>query len=151
MFSPIPLYLFHGFGSILRPRDRLVQTLRFMRFHDPGPWTALPVFAARSVLFAWACFWVWFGLSSGLSGHLPPLAVSLHLAAPAALFASIAWLSIRHPWTAGWILIAAAAAILLEYNHLMGHRGALYVLQVGSIISGPPLVSGLLFLLHART
>jgi hypothetical protein len=103
------------------------------------------------VLLIWACFWLWFGLSSGLSAHLPPLAITLHVAAPAAVFALIALLSLRHPRAAAWILLAFAAAILLEYNHLMGHRGALYVLQSGSIISGPPLLSALLFLLHDRS
>jgi hypothetical protein len=103
------------------------------------------------VLLLWACFWLWFGLSSGLAQHLAPLGIALHIAAPAAVFAFIAWLSYRHPRQAGWILLGIAAIILLEYNHLMGHRGALYVLEVGSIISGPPLVSGLLFLLHARS
>jgi hypothetical protein len=128
-----------------------VHALRFPRLYPPGNWSRLAPSAARMVLFSWACFWLWFGLSSGLSAHLHPLATTLHVAAPAAVFAFIALLSLRHPRAAAWILLAFAAAILLEYNHLMGHRGALYVLQAGSIISGPPLLSALLFLLPDRS
>ncbi len=106
--------------------------------------------AARCILFAWAAFWVWFGLASGLSQHLPPLGMALHVAAPALIFALIALLASRHERAAGWLLIAIALAILFEYNELMGHKGTLFVLQAGSILSGPPLVAGSLLLRAAR-
>lgn len=127
-----------------------MHTLRLPRLHYLAGAAAMLPAAARFVLLLWACFWLWFGLSSGLSAHLSPLAITLHLAAPTAVFTLIALLSLRHPRAAAYVLLAIATAILLEYNHLMGHRGALYVLQSGAIISGPPLISALLFFLHSR-
>ena len=62
----------------------------------------------------------------------------------------IALLASRHERLAGWLLILIALAILFEYNELMGHRGAFFVLQAGSIISGPPLIAGSLFLVAAQ-
>ncbi len=109
-----------------------------------------PRTAARSVLLAWAAFWVWFGLASGLSQHLPPLGLALHVTAPVLIFVLIAFLASRHERAAGWLLIGIALAILFEYNELMGHRGAFFVLQAGSILSGPPLVAGSLYLMAAR-
>lgn len=121
------------------------------RFHR-GHWAGhcWPRTAARCILFAWAAFWVWFGLASGLSQHLPPLGLTLHAATPALIFALIALLASRRERLAGWLLIAIALAILFEYNELMGHRGAFFVLQAGSIISGPPLIAGSLFLVAAQ-
>ncbi len=141
-------------GPILLPRTPSVKTLHpsaFNRFqwslHTSFCW---PRTAARCILFAWAAFWVWFGLASGLSQHLPPLGLAFHVAAPALVFAMIALLAVRHERAAGWLLIAIALAILFEYNELMGHRGAFFVLQAGSILSGPPLVAGVLFLRSGR-
>jgi hypothetical protein len=122
---------------------------RFQR----GDWAGVcwPRTAARCILLAWTAFWVWFGLASGLSRHLPPLGLTLHVATPALIFAMIAVLAARHGRLAGWLLIAIALAILFEYNELMGHRGAFFVLRAGSIISGPPLIAGSLFLLAASS
>jgi hypothetical protein len=123
----------------------------FSRFHR-GDWAGVcwPRTAARCILFAWAAFWVWFGLASGLSRHLPPLALTLHVASPALILALIALLASRHERLAGWLLIGIALAILFEYNELMGHRGAFFVLQAGSILSGPPMAAGSLYLWAAR-
>lgn len=100
---------------------------------------------ARAILLAWAGFWIWFGLASGLSEQLSPLGILVHMAAPGLVFAGIAALAWRHEHAAAWLLILIAVAILFIYNEMMGHRGLLYVLQVGSILAGPPLVAGLLF------
>jgi hypothetical protein len=108
-------------------------------------------FVARFILFAWAAFWIWFGLASGLAEHLPPMGVFIHMAAPGLVFAIIAVLAWRFERAAGWVLLVLAALILLAYDDLMGHRGIWFVLQVGSILAGPPALAGILFLLAARS
>lgn len=107
--------------------------------------------AARVILLTWAAFWIWFGLASGLSERLPPLGVLIHIAAPGLVFALIVAIAWRYERVAAWLLLAVAAAILFAYNELMGHRGALFVLQVGSILAGPPLFAGLLFYMASRS
>lgn len=106
--------------------------------------------AARAILLLWAAFWIWFGLASGLSEHLSAVGVFIHAAAPGLVFAVIAAIAWRHERAAAWLLLAVAAAILFAYNEMMGHRGALFVLQVGSILAGPPLLAGLLFYMVSR-
>jgi len=106
--------------------------------------------SARAILLVWAVFWMWFGFASGLSEHLPPVGVFIHTAAPGLAFALIALIAWRYERAAAWLLLLVAAAILYTYNEFMGHRGALYVLQVGSILAGPPLLAGLLFYLSWR-
>jgi hypothetical protein len=106
--------------------------------------------AARAVLLAWAAFWVWFGFASGLSEHLSPLGVFIHTAAPGFVFAIVAAVAWRFERVAAWLLLLVAAAIFYTYNEFMGHRGTLYVLQVGSILAGPPLLASLLFYLSWR-
>lgn len=107
--------------------------------------------SARAILLTWAAFWIWFGLASGLSEHLPPLGIFIHTAAPGLVFALIAAIAWRHERAAAWLLLAVAAGILFAYNELMGHRGTLFVLQVGSILAGPPLLAGLLFYMASRS
>jgi hypothetical protein len=107
--------------------------------------------AARAILLLWAAFWVWFGLASGLSERLSPLGVAVHVAAPGLVFAVITAVAWRWERAAAWLLLAVAAGILYTYNELMGHRGPAFVLQVGSILAGPPLLAGLLFYLSWRS
>lgn len=106
--------------------------------------------AARAILLLWAAFWVWFGLASGLSEHLGPMGIFIHTAAPGLVFAAIAAIAWRYERAAAWLLLAVAAGILFAYNEMMGHRGTLFVLQVGSILAGPPLLAGVLFYLASR-
>ena len=107
--------------------------------------------AARAILLLWAAFWVWFGLASGLSEHLTPFGIFIHTAAPGLVFFLIALLAWRFERAAAWLLFAVGAVILYAYNEFMGHRGALFVLQVGSILAGPPLLAGLLFYMASRS
>lgn len=118
-------------------------------------WRAWPVAhwernAARAILLLWAAFWIWFGFASGLSEHLSPLGILIHTAAPGLVFAVIAAVAWRYERVAAWLLLAVAAGILYTYNEFMGHRGTLFVLQVGSILAGPPLLAGILFNLSWR-
>ncbi len=106
--------------------------------------------AARSILLLWAAFWIWFGLVSGIAEHLGPAGILIHTAAPGAIFAGIVFLAWRYERTAGALLLIIAALILLAYDSMMGHRGALYVLQVGSILAGPPAIAGFLFLAASK-
>ena len=103
--------------------------------------------AARTILLMWAAFWIWFGFASGLAEQLSPLGIFVHTAAPGLIFALIAFLAWRYEHFAGLLLLAVAVLILLAYDSMMGHRGIVYVLQVGSILAGPPAISGVLFLL----
>jgi hypothetical protein len=113
-------------------------------------WRAWPVAhwernAGRAILLVWAAFWVWFGLASGLNEHLSWQGLLIHTAAPGLVFALMAALAWRYERVAAWLLLAVAAGILYTYNEMMGHWGLLHVLQVGSILAGPPLLAGLLF------
>ncbi len=119
-------------------------------------WRAWPVAhwernAARAILLLWAAFWIWFGFASGLSEHLSPLGILIHTAAPGLVFAVIAAVAWRYERVAAWLLLAVAAGIFYTYNELMGHRGTLFVLHVGSILAGPPLLAGILFYLSWRS
>jgi hypothetical protein len=101
---------------------------------------------AQLVLAAWALFWIWFGLASGISEHLPPHGLLLHVAVPGLLFAAISFLALRYPTAAAQILLASDALILLAYDEMMGHRGLAHVLYVGSLLAAPPAVAALLLL-----
>lgn len=106
--------------------------------------------AARSILLLWSAFWIWFGLASGVAEHLSPAGIFIHTAAPGLVFAAIALLAWRHESVAGVLLLVIAVLILLAYDSMMGHRGVWYVLQVGSILAGPPAIAGFLFLTAAK-
>lgn len=104
-------------------------------------------FTARTILVLWAAFWIWFGVASALSEGLPTAGIVAHAALPGLLFAAIALLAWRSERAAGILLLAIAGMILLAYDSMMGQNGLLFVLEVGSILAGPPALAGLLFLM----
>ena len=104
-------------------------------------------FTARTVLILWAAFWIWFGVASALSEGLPPSGLFAHTALPGLLFAAIAVLAWRSERAAGILLLVIAGMIMLAYDSLMSQNGVLFVLEVGSILAGPPALAGLLFLM----
>ena len=108
----------------------------------------LSVYAARGLAILWAGFWIWFGFASGLAEGLTPRGVLVHTAVPGLfflVFVAVAW---RWEAVGGALLVLVSILIAIAYPMLFRRLPALTIFLTDLTLALPPLVAGVLFLLH---
>lgn len=107
---------------------------------------------ARALALAWAGFWLWFGIASGIGERLDTAGVLLHALVPGGLAMLAALTAWRNPVAGGWLLIAESLAVLALMATGGLHPVNVWVTVVLALtLALPPLVSGILFLAAGKT
>jgi hypothetical protein len=110
-----------------------------------------PRYAARALALAWACFWLYFGLASGLSERLSLLGVLRHAAIPGGVFLITALIAWRWQAPGAALLILEGLVVLIAYPAVFGPRFPLStVLFVLLLMAVPPILAGILLLAGGR-
>jgi hypothetical protein len=111
-------------------------------------WT---VIIARTVTAAWSLFWVWFGLASARYEQLDAIGTLVHVAVPGIIFFLLLLVVWRWEMVGGGLLILASLAILVAYPLVFGPRFRWQVVALVLLTMAlPPLLAGVLFLVHWR-
>ena len=105
-------------------------------------------FISRSLALAWAIFWVWFGLASGISEGIGFLGTVMHAAFPGLIFLLSALIPWRFPRTGGIILIIEGIIITVAYPIMFDRFPLTTVIFVLLTMAVPPILSGILFVLE---
>lgn len=96
----------------------------------------------------WAAFWTWFGLASGLAEKLSPAGVLVHTAAPGLAFVVLLVVSWRWELPGGILLVLAGVAVAVVYPMMFRRMPTATVVFVILTMALPPILAGILFLLH---
>jgi len=108
-------------------------------------------YVAGALALAWAAWWSFFGLASGISEGLSPGAVVLHMTVPGLIFFASAVLAWRTGVIGGAVLALEGLAVLIAYPLMTYHQFPFSTIVVVILtMSLPPLVAGLLFIAHCR-
>jgi hypothetical protein len=111
-------------------------------------WT---VVIARTLAILWSLFWVWFGIASAIFEQLDTAGRILHVAVPGLFFVVLVLIVWRWEALGGGLLLLAGAAICVAYPLLFGPRFAWPVVAMVLLTMAlPPLLAGVLFLVHWR-
>ena len=106
--------------------------------------------AAHVILLAWAGFWTWFGLASGIGEGLDAMGILLHTALPGLLFVVITLLVWRWERVGGPALVVVGLALALIYPLRIGGWRTFDPFILATMIL-PPVAAGLLLWRHTRT
>jgi hypothetical protein len=94
---------------------------------------------------AWAVFWTWFGLASGISEGLDAIGVIIHTSLPGLVFLGTAALAWRRGRVGGIILVLEGIVTAIGYPLMVGGRFPFEtVLFVLCTMALPPLILGVL-------
>lgn len=119
------------------------------------------MYSARTLGLIWVAFWIWFGLGSGIVEGLKPGGVPLplplpwyvlvHTAVPGLIFLVLFLIAWRWELIGGVLLVAVGAVVAVAYPLMFAERLPLAMIIPTEVsLAGPPLVAGVLFLIHAR-
>lgn len=108
------------------------------------------LYAARAVGFAWACFWIVAGITTTREGlHLTDIIMNLVL--PAVISVAMAAFAWRWPRHGAAVFLFFGVSVLASYPLLLAESTALSQRMLHIVLLGvPPLVAGILLLLHIR-
>jgi hypothetical protein len=110
-------------------------------------WT---LYAARGLSLLWAGFWIWFGIASGIHENPVPSYIFMHTL-PGLVFLAAALLAWKWERPGGWLLAGLALVIACLYLYLFRQRLGVGVLIAAALmLSLPPLITGVLYLVHSR-
>jgi hypothetical protein len=102
-------------------------------------------YTARGLSLAWAGFWVWFGLASGLGEGLTPVGVLRHMTLPGLIFLVSALVAWRWEHVGGALLLLEGLLTLVGYPLQFSRFPAGTILMVLATMALPPLIAGVLF------
>lgn len=127
------------------------MTLRNPKFHwghDLHLWNSLMTRdLARMIAGVWAFFWTWFGMASGIAEGMTIPGTLFHMA-PGLVFTALTWFAFRNEMLGGLFLLVASLLMFIYYPLFAG-VGTPGVIAASALLLGlPPLVAGLLFLIH---
>ena len=107
-------------------------------------WT---IYAARAIAIAWAGFWMWFGIASGIGEKEGVVNLLVHITMPGAIAMVTALAAWRWPVHGGSLLVAEGLLVGLAMAAGVLHPPNLNMAMflVGAVAL-PPIVAGLLFL-----
>jgi hypothetical protein len=100
----------------------------------------------RLLTAAWALFWLWFGVASGIHEGLPWQGVTLHAVRPGLILVVIALIAWFWPRPGGVLLVVTAFVLAAWYGIYFGHMPTSAKLFVLSTLALPPLLGGLILL-----
>ncbi len=101
--------------------------------------------------FAWAFFWIWFGLVSGISEKIGFWATVVHATLPGGICLLAAITSLFWRKTGAWSMIFLGLAIMVAYPLYFGvHFPVSTVLFVLATMALPPIISGVLLLVFGK-
>lgn len=119
-----------------------------MRSLSSFDWT---VIIARTLAILWSLFWVWFGIASAIFEQLDTSGRILHVAVPGLFFVVLTLIVWRWEALGGGLLLLAGAAICVAYPLIFGQRFKWQVVFLVLLTMAlPPLLAGVLFLVHWR-
>lgn len=107
------------------------------------------VYAARALALLWAGFWIFFAVASSIV-EPPPTGMVVRIAATGLLFLMLAVLPWRWEAAGGVLLVLTGLFFAVAYPMAYSHLPLATRLMTVITLAGPPLVSGVLFLLHSR-
>jgi len=95
----------------------------------------------------WACWWLFFGVASGIGEGLKGIALLMHAAFPGLIFLMSALLPWQWQRAGGLVLVGEGLLIFIVYP-IIAHRvfAFLTIILVCLTMALPPLIAGLLFL-----
>jgi hypothetical protein len=100
----------------------------------------------RLLTAAWALFWLWFGVASGIHEGLPWQGVALHALRPGLVLVVVALIAWFWPRPGGVLLVVTGFVLAAWYGIYFGHMPTSTKLFVLSTLALPPLVGGLILL-----
>ena len=100
----------------------------------------------RLLTAAWAVFWLWFGVASGIHERLPWQGVTLYALRPGLMFIVIALIAWFWPGSGAVLLIVTGFVLAAWYGIYFGHMPTSTKLFVLSTMALPPLLGGLILL-----
>jgi hypothetical protein len=100
----------------------------------------------RILVTAWAVFWLWFGVASGIHEGLPWRRVALYALRPGLIFIAIALIVWFWPRFGAMLLIVTGFVLAGWYGVYFGHMPTSTKLFVLSTMALPPLLGGLILL-----
>jgi MFS superfamily sulfate permease-like transporter len=109
-----------------------------------------PLYGARFLVLAWALFWTWFGLASGIGEGLPLEGILVHTALPGLVFLTLAVLAWWKHHLGAYLLTFTGVAILFIYPSMARNFPASTIVLVILTLAAPAIVSGLMFWREAR-
>jgi len=107
------------------------------------------VFVARALALSWAVFWLFFFVAESWVWRTPAR-VFASWAGLGLLFVILALVSWRWEATGGLLLVVVGVLIGVAYTIWPPPRLPLVSRVMTTVLSGPPLVAGILFLRHDR-
>lgn len=127
------------------------MTLRNPKFHwghDFHLWNPMMTRdLARLIAGVWAFFWTWFGMASGIAEGMTIPGTLVHMA-PGLAFTALTWFAFRNEF-AGGVALLAISLLMFVYYPLFAGAGPPGVIAASALLLGlPPLVAGLMFLIH---
>ena len=100
------------------------------------------------VAFAWALFWLWFGVASGISESATPMGVLVHAVAPGFICLALAVAAVFTVRIGPVLLVAAGIIIGIAYLAFFPQAKPNVKIFCELTLAAPPLVAGLLLLKH---
>lgn len=107
-------------------------------------------YGARLLALAWAGWWTFFGLASGIGEGLSGYAILLHAATPGLLFLLTGLLACRHERLGGGLLLLEGLLVLVAYPLLFSRMPSGTTLFVLLTMAVPPLLAGVVFLVDRQ-
>jgi hypothetical protein len=109
------------------------------------------VLVARALALSWAGFWLFFFIAEAWAWHTPAHVV-VSWAGVGLLFVILALIPWRWEVTGGLVLLLVGLLIGVAYPIWAGPRLPLASRAITTVVlSGPPLVAGIVFLIHLVT
>jgi hypothetical protein len=109
------------------------------------------VFIARALALLWAGFWIWFFVAEGWAWHSPWRGM-VFWAAVGLAFGILALLPWKWQTAGGVLLVVAGLLIAVVYATWAMPRLPFTIRAMTTVVfGGPPLVAGILFLIHPGT
>jgi hypothetical protein len=117
----------------------------------PGPRINWLLWIARLLALLWGGFWIWYGVASGISEGVGVIGTLRYAAMPGLILLASALFAWKYARTGGFLLIIEGLIIAITYPLIFGSRFPLMtVLLVLLTMATPPILAGLMFLIHHK-
>jgi hypothetical protein len=111
----------------------------------------LTLWSGRLLAAAWASWWIFFGVASGIGEKLTPLGVLIHTAVPGLFFGLVLILAWKWPAAGGFLLLLMGPFVAVAYPMLMFRNRPIrwdwyeFILVTMAL---PPFLAGIMLITH---